>query len=215
MVRMKLKIAAIFLGLLFVSDFCIGQDFPISRFYTYGNTPFEIICQGIPEFESGKSEIKYQRVFEIEGQKNKLHGIALKYIGDFYKSAKSVIDVNDSENGLIIVKGTFVNSYSRYYRKTQMMNMSLETDHSLMFEIKDNRIRITIDNLKIRVNGSSISDFEEFIKAYESKDGLNGNEEDFRFKANMGIPINLIHNDVTSFMDGIKNYFEKASKDDW
>jgi hypothetical protein len=212
---MKIKYVALLFVIQMVSSLCHGQDSPLRRIYDYGKTPFEIVCPTIPDFENGTSEIKYQKVFEIKGTQKALHGTALKYIGEFYKSAKSVIDINDSENGLILVKGTFVRQYSRYYRKAQMMSMTLETDHNLMFEIKDNRIRITIDNLKIKINNSLPGDFEDFITAYNSKDGVNGNEEDFRFKANMGVPINLVDNDVNAFMNGINDYFEKEAKDDW
>ena len=96
-----------------------------------------------------------------------------------------------------------------------MMNMTLETNHNLLFEIKDNRIRVTIDNLVIRVNNSQLTDFEEFVETYESKDGINGNEEDFRVKANMGLPINAVDSDLTAFLNGISTYFEKQIKDDW
>lgn len=192
-----------------------GQEYPLKRTYIYGKTPFEIICLGIPDFDFNNGKVRYQRIFEIEGDKKILHGIALKYIGEFYKSAKSVIDVNDPQNGLIIVKGTLSRSYLKYYRKTEMKRMSLETNHNLLFEIKDNRIRITIDNLLIRIDNSQLGAFEEFINAYNSRNGIDGNEEDFRFKANMGLPIDVIDKDLTSFLNGITTYFRREIEDDW
>uniref|UniRef100_UPI004048B0EA DUF4468 domain-containing protein n=1 Tax=Algoriphagus sp. TaxID=1872435 RepID=UPI004048B0EA len=212
---MNYKTSIIIVFIQLTSLICIGQEYPLKRFYTYGKTPFEIVCLGIPEFEKKEGKIQYQKIFEIQGDKKQLHGIALKYIGEFYKSAKSVIDVNDSESGLIIVKGTLVRPYTRYYRKTDMMNMTLETNHNLLFEIKDNRIRVTIDNLVIRINNSQLTDFEELVEVYESKDGINGNEEDFRVKANLGLPINAVDSDLTAFLNGISTYFEKQIKDDW
>jgi len=212
---MGLKFTLISFILLFNFYFLYSQEYPISRFYTYGKTPFEIVCLGMPDIPKEEGEIIYQRVFEIDSDKKNLHGIALKYIGESYKSAKSVIDINDSESGLILVKGTFIRPYSRYYRKTSMMDMIAETSHNLKFEIKDNRIRVSIYNLSTKINDSNPSDFKEFITAYNSKDGLSEEEEDFRFKANIGLVLNIIHNDVIAFMEGINVYFEKELKDDW
>jgi hypothetical protein len=78
--------------------------------------------------------------------------IALKY-----RSAKDVIQLNDKENGIIIVKGIFAN--------IEFAGLAGNRDvlHSITFKIKDGKMRVIITDMANDFGSNGIKDIENEI----------------------------------------------------
>ncbi|MBY5951606.1 DUF4468 domain-containing protein [Algoriphagus marincola] len=181
----------------------------------HGKNPYEVVCYLLPEFPINQGEVEYQEIFEFEANKENLHGVALKYIGEAYKSAKNVIDVNDPISGLIIVKGVFIRPYQKYWTKSNTTQTQAEIHHQLTFEIKDNRVRVTLNGMRISYPGTSASSLNEFIAEFEKRSIETDNEKEFKEKANLSIAINYVDSSMKAFLEGINSFFLKELEDDW
>jgi len=92
----------------------------------------------------GNKDVFMQEVMELDSNltKDQLYFIAKEYIASSYGDAKSVIQVDDKERGLIICKGL----YSDIKCTEVYIGSAGEytATHILKIDIKDGRIRVTI-----------------------------------------------------------------------
>lgn len=198
--------------------YCIGQ--------TNGN---EIYPLDIPDFEFNSGEIIYRDIFEYQANQSKLHSIGLKTVSELYRSSKSVIDLNDLENGILIVKGNLPLVVSGYYVPLGSflpIQITYTLEHVLMIESKDDRIRVSLDKFKFISGVSSdgqIMTFnppnnldEQYLKSYQNLI-LEKNPKK-REKANlynMSIVLNELNGISLRILDRIQEIYTKDLKDDW
>lgn len=211
MIVKAIKLIIVFL-ILSINGICQES---VSKFFKQGNNPYEVICYHLPEFPLNQNEVEYQEVFEFDSNKDKLHGIALKYVGEAYKSAKNVIDVNNPTSGLIIVKGVFIRPYEKYWTRNQKIFTQAEIHHQLTFEVKDEKIRVTLNGINISYPGTSQSPLKDFIEEFNRRPFETDDEKTFKEKANVSIAINYVDSSMKQFIDGINSYFLTELKDDW
>lgn len=96
----------------------------------------ELYQRDLPLNENGIIELT--SVFDApEKSKNDLYILLKSWIAEKYVSANKVIQVDDKEAGLIIVKGIF--QYDDWITYSQ--------HHMLKFQIKDNKFRVTLTNI--------------------------------------------------------------------
>ncbi|MCI4648889.1 DUF4468 domain-containing protein [Phaeodactylibacter sp.] len=114
--------------------------------------PSLLFCQ---DAKSGKLEIQldnglasFQTVYEVEGDKETLFGNAQQWLFETYKSGKSVLELSDKEQGVIIGNGlTNVLYYGR--KKSEAGYFS----YAIKLEFKEGKYRVTIDNIKYKRGG--------------------------------------------------------------
>jgi hypothetical protein len=85
-------------------------------------------------------------VLDSVTQKN-VYSRAKLYFAETYKSAKDVIQLDDSEQGLIVGKAYTTGSYS-----VMLTIATLEVWFTLKIECKDSKYRYTLDNIKTTNN---------------------------------------------------------------
>ena len=105
------------------------------------------------QWEVQDGEVIVQKVLEFENISKDNIYIALKeYLTKNYGSQKEVIQIDDRENGIVIIKGIFKQEGGNIWIG-QKSEQSIW--HILKFEIKDNRMRATASMDKIDVWKSS------------------------------------------------------------
>lgn len=180
----------------------------------------------LPDFPYVDNDILYQQVFEFDSDQTTLYGIALKYVSDYYKSAKAVIDVTDPATGLIIVKGNFKYASEFYYQffGTNKDVTVYTTGHTLKLEVKDNKIRVSINNLIILKEhmeanlvgaylGSSVS---ELIDLYTDYERINKPKRREKLQqVNRSELLNELHMYALGFILELSPYFDKQLNDEW
>lgn len=189
----------------------------------------DLIPKSIPEFEIQSNEIVYQNIFEFESKKSRLHSIGLKAISDIYRSSKSVIDLNDLENGILIVKGNLPLKIDGYFvplGSYRPIQITYTLEHVLTIESKDKKTRVTIDRFKF-IGGTS-SDGQSFafnppnnldqgyIKYYKSEaQTKNPKKREIANIYNKSLVLNSLNEISLNLMDQIKVIFTKELNDDW
>lgn len=183
----------------------------------------------LPELPYQNGEVTYQEVFSFSGaDQAALYGIALRYVSEYYKSAKSVLDVTDPATGLVVVKGNFSIVSDIYYRffGTIKSETQKRTGHSLKIECRDERIRVTISNLRIineaildgTLNTSEtpienlIADYVRYEEYYQ---GQKPNKNDKYEQVNRSILIDELDLKSIQFLNGLEPYFLKVLAEEW
>lgn len=106
-------------------------------------SPYEI-----PNFEFQSGEILLREIVNFEVDQKRLHSIAQKSISQLYRNSKAVTDLNDIENGLLIIKGTLplsINGFYAVFGSYKPLSITYVLNHVLTIESRENRIRISID----------------------------------------------------------------------
>lgn len=86
--------------------------------------------------------ITFTKIIEFENfSSNQLYNKTKLLISDIYKSGKAVIDI-ENPNSSIVVKGI-----SYYPLKDWLGTVQQKMEHTLKFEFKDEKIRLTYTNL--------------------------------------------------------------------
>ena len=94
--------------------------------------------------------IVVQKILEFNNiTKDNIYMFIKEYMANIYGSLKEVLQVDDRENGAIIIKGLYANIYCDEF----LFGSAVRQDvwHVLKCEIKENRVRITISMNKIDV----------------------------------------------------------------
>lgn len=83
----------------------------------------------------------FQSVYKVEGSNsNQIHTLLKTWIAINYKSAKDVIQLDDPENGKIIMKGT-----SDFYYTIYLSQIPCTCRYIITFDIKDNKFRASME----------------------------------------------------------------------
>jgi hypothetical protein len=109
------------------------------------------------ENQTSLSEVK-----EFSGiSKDEIHSKVVRYISKTYNSANNVIQLNDKDNGQIVVVAVGsipLYMYDRYF------------DYTMLIDIKDDKIRIQFDNIQSKqigdVTGPDMNNNWNKIKEY-------------------------------------------------
>jgi len=86
--------------------------------------------------------ITYQRIVEVaDMKKDEIYNRALSYFVYNYASGKSVIQTQDKDAGLIVVKGIYFKAYSG---PVLFSTFTCSTWHVIRVDVKDGKARITL-----------------------------------------------------------------------
>ncbi len=90
-----------------------------------------------------------EKVFEVQKPKAELYVLCMDWVVKSFKSAKAVIQYQDKEAGKIVGKGIMVVKYG--------MGIPMDTHFTLTIEVKDNKIRASVEDAFILVSVSGNS----------------------------------------------------------
>jgi len=183
----------------------------------------------LPEFPIVNGNVVYQKVFEFEGaDTGTLYGIALRYVSEYYRSAKTVIDVTDPISGLVVVKGNFSITSDVYFRFFGTMKSQREqrTAHTLKIECRPGRVRVTIDNLQViqeaypdlgvPYSEIPISDLIKAANQYESYAASEKPKKGEKLKqVNRTILLDELDLKASLFLQELRPFFGKELAEDW
>lgn len=115
------------------------------------------IPRDIPEIPIVEGERGYREIFIIQDSSKNLYQDLQLFLSNKYNSAKDVIDLSldmsDQSTGIIVAKGKFqiaTNSYSVIGKKYYKSITSYMVDHQITFEIKENRVRATLNSFLVQ-----------------------------------------------------------------
>jgi hypothetical protein len=124
--------------------------------------PFEAYSQFFTDSISvnEKGIVTYEEVVEQSGTKDQLYTKAKLWIADNFKSAKNVIQTDDKEEGLIVVKALFNYSYQHYFTSTKKKRKEVETqtldypenrnaNFTMKIFLKDNKYKFLITDIEL------------------------------------------------------------------
>ncbi len=86
----------------------------------------------------GQNNFEWEKVDSVAKSKDEIYSITKMYIGEMWKSAKDVIQNDDKEGGIIMVKGLNIQS---------KMSTTWKFAYTVKFMFKEKKYRIVIDNV--------------------------------------------------------------------
>jgi len=189
----------------------------------------DITPKEIPKFQIQSEEIFYQSIFEIEDKKSKLHSIGLKAISELYRSSKSAIDLNDLENGVLIVKANLPLVLDGYFvplGSYKPIQIIYTLEHVLILESKDQKVRVTLDRFKFISGVSSDGEVltfnppnnldQEYLNFYQkSLESRNLKKRELANLYNKSLVLNELNNISLNLMDQLKQIYFSELNDDW
>ena len=107
---------------------------------TNDNNPFEL------PLDSTKGKITFVKIVEVTNKnKSEIYTIIKNWITENYNSPKDVINIDDKESGIILLKSFFLNTQT-----IANTNITLKDNYyfSLKINIKDSKYKITISDLE-------------------------------------------------------------------
>jgi hypothetical protein len=173
--------------------------------------------------------VTYQGVIEIPGSSmTELYGFAKKFIAETYNSTDAAIDMDDTLNGVIVVKGK---SYiplkwvQRVGGKIETIKSVVLTKHVLIFEVKDNRLRFTVKDIVLDSSVTytllyTLTDYNIPIEfhlkkrlSFDQSKTYKGYEmAQFNFS---GAYLVGTHDYYTTFSNKIEPYFKNQKLEEW
>ena len=132
----------------------------------------------------------YQEVIDTDHNVNDNHTLVKSFIALAYRSAQDVIQYDQTDQ--MIVKGNFRNKYTFYEERV---------DHTLIIDIKDNKIRITFTNF--------VGQFGTSQNRYRYEQDSNP----FGFPKNKALTKSSAS--ILSIIDLLKTHLKSKTKEDW
>lgn len=91
-------------------------------------------------------EVYYERIINIDStSKSEIYKRAKRWFANTYNDSKSVIDLDDKENGEFIAKGIL-----NYYYTYGLTGSDASIYHKINIRIKDNKLKVTISNITMQ-----------------------------------------------------------------
>lgn len=202
-------------------------------FVTYNSfaQKYPSIVEAPQDITIKEGKIIYQGVIEIEDSKMAvLYGFAKKFIAENYKSTDAAIDMDDTLNGVIVVKGRADVPLIWYETKSgrlEKVTDKASVKHVLIFELKDNRLRYTLKDFVAEnsVTYQSLYSFrtvdfevtiEEHMKHRKAFDLISQPKNKDMASANYsGAFLVGVNEYFTVFSSRIEPYMKNQKSEDW
>lgn len=161
----------------------------------------------------GQTNFQWEKTDSVALNKNEIYSLTKMFIGEKWKSAQNVIQNDDKESGIILVKGASVQETSFMGGKYIYVYK-----YSITFRMKNNKYKMTLDN--VYCESANMSGGPEVTKI-QPFDGDNCPETG-TFKA-PGLPkkkaiimMGEFKRELQMLVDSYPVYLKKeASNDDW
>lgn len=173
--------------------------------------------------------VTYQGIIEIPGASMaELYGYAKKFIAESYNSTDAAIDMDDTLNGVVVVKGKSnvpLKWVEQQAGRIETVNSKAYTKHVLIFEIKEGRLRYTLKDFVLDASVTyslwyTVTDYNIPIEYHISKrlsydpnlKYKNLEMSQFNFS---GAFVVGCHEYFTEFSKKIEPYFKNQKSEDW
>jgi hypothetical protein len=90
----------------------------------------------------GQSNFQWEKMDSVSKSKNQIYSLTKMYIAETWKSAKEVIQNDDKEEGVILVKGA---SFQEYPFMGGIYVYMYK--YTMTFKMKDNKCKVTLNNV--------------------------------------------------------------------
>ncbi len=90
----------------------------------------------------GQTDFKWDKIDSVSKNKTEIYTLTKMYIAETWKSAQDVIQNDDKEGGVILIKGISIKNL--YF---QMNDHRWTFSYTVKFMFKDNKYRILVDNV--------------------------------------------------------------------
>ena len=140
--------------------------------------------------------------------KNEIYSITKMFISEYWKSANDVIQNDDKEGGMILLKG--LTSHSLVY---QMNDHKWTYSYNVKFLFKDNKYRIVIENIQCHSARCGIYEWPlmPISETYPAEKGLaSTGVNEVRYLELMG----LLKTDMQQIVDAYKTYLKNSKSND-
>ena len=165
------------------------------------------ILIGLTSF--GQTDFKWDvKTESLDKNKSELYSQSKLFISEMWKSAKDVIQNDDKEAGIILVKGLSVQNL--YY---QMNDHRWTFSYTVKFLMKDNRCRVIIDD--VYCTGARVAQYEwphmPVADSYPDKKGLRITGVN---KKRYSEIMSSLKQDLQTIADSYADYLKKPLVDD-
>ncbi len=156
----------------------------------------------------------WEKTDSVSKSKSQIYTDTKMFIAETWKSSKAVIENDDKEGGIILIKGNVIKS------DTYSMNvLEYVYAYTITFRMKDSKYKITLDNVYCK---STSNNFNWQVKKVEPFDGDNcpkintGLTSTGLPKKKMIALMASVKNELQSIIDNYTQYIKSPSKNsDW
>lgn len=104
----------------------------------------------------------WEKTDSVNKPASQIYSDTKMFIATTWKSAKDVIQNDDKENGMLLIKGVFIKNFN-----FMMAEYVYVYNYSITFKIKENRFKIILDNVScerayVTGSGKSVTKIEPF-----------------------------------------------------
>lgn len=157
-----------------------------------------IVCQA-------QSDFKIEKTDSVSKSKSQIYADTKLFIAEEWKSAQAVVQNDDKESGVILIKGA-----AKYERHPSLVTVTYWYKYTVAFYMKEGKYRIILNNIYCEsayCNGNKWPDVEvcnncEYPGYLKASMGKNGWQE---FQ-------NQIKSDMQSIVSSYEDYIKKPSK---
>jgi len=173
-------------------------------------------------------KVTYQGIIEIPGASMKeLYGFAKKFIAETYKSSEAVIDMDDTLNGVVVVKASSAvlrEWLENKNGKVLRYNDVAFTKYQLIIEVKDEKLRFTMNDFVLRTTSElirlSVPDINNEVEGYivksdqfdPTKEYKNSELASFNFTRSFLVGF---HSHFTTYSKAFELYLKNQKSEDW
>lgn len=158
-----------------------------------------------------QDNFKWDKINSITKSKDELYTLTKMYIAETWNSAQDVIQNDDKDAGVIVVKGLCIKS--QFF---QLNNHKWTFSYTIKFQFKDNKYRIIVDNVYCQSARCEQYDWPLMPVAdtYPTEKGFR--QTSLTEQKYLEI-MSLLKNDLQSIIDGYENYLNttKGNNSDW
>ena len=156
-----------------------------------------------------QSKFEISKVDSISKTKSELYSATKMFISEYWKSAQNVIQNDDKESGLILIKGTTKQIVGK--------GISVRTfwyEYTVKFMIKDNKYKIVIDNIQYRSGPSADYDIKQLPFSVNLKDdNYPGVWKAGLYEKDWNDLMNQVKVEMSSIADNYNKYLQSSKND--
>ena len=148
-----------------------------------------------------QANFKWEKIDSISKKQSQIYASTKMFIAEYWKSAQNVIQNDDKESGIILVKGICIKAC------TYMMYLHEFTfSYTVKFFMKDSKYKIEIDNV---INTSHICDGHVVWKTVQPIDNYEGNMNLSKRRGNE--IFTALKTDLQGIVDNYEIYIKKPT----
>jgi hypothetical protein len=192
---MKIKLKILFTSLLMITFLSFSKG---------GDDVYPIDTQQVTKTDQS---FIFTKTDTISKTKDQLYSDTKMFIAKEWKSSKDVIQNDDKENGVILIKGI-----SQQFMSVTMAGYKFIYSYSVTFKIKDGKYKIIIDNVYCSdaymttstYHADKIQPNQDLPKMYSYKP----------FKTKIPEMMESLKSELQSIIDSYSSYIDRPSSDD-